>query len=37
VRSPLAFSDAALALDRPPPLLDEHRAEILAELGEDPR
>jgi len=34
VRSPIVFSEAALALDRPPPLLDEHRAEILAELAE---
>jgi len=36
VRSPLAFSEAALALERPPPRLDEHRAEILAELAEAP-
>ncbi len=35
VRTPLRFSGAELALERPPPLLDEHRAEILAELDLD--
>jgi len=33
VRTPIVFSRSALALDRPPPRLDEHRAELLAELG----
>ncbi|MEO1775863.1 MAG: CaiB/BaiF CoA-transferase family protein [Pseudomonadota bacterium] len=35
LRSPMVFSDSALALDRPAPALDEHRAEILAELDPD--
>ncbi|MGF1445283.1 MAG: CaiB/BaiF CoA transferase family protein [Pikeienuella sp.] len=34
VRSPLRFSVSPLRIDRPPPRLDEHRAEILAELAE---
>ena len=33
-RSPLRFSDAALAADRPPPRLDEHGAAIRAALAE---
>ncbi|SNX69596.1 crotonobetainyl-CoA:carnitine CoA-transferase CaiB-like acyl-CoA transferase [Cereibacter ovatus] len=33
VRSPIRFSDAELALDRPAPRLGEHRAEVLAEAG----
>ncbi|MEM6677651.1 MAG: CaiB/BaiF CoA-transferase family protein, partial [Pseudomonadota bacterium] len=33
LRSPMVFSQSALALDRPSPALDEHREEILAELG----
>jgi crotonobetainyl-CoA:carnitine CoA-transferase CaiB-like acyl-CoA transferase len=37
VRTPIVFSDAELALDRPPPLLGEHTDEILAELEEDDR
>ncbi|MHC0052278.1 CaiB/BaiF CoA transferase family protein [Actibacterium sp. D379-3] len=32
VRSPLVFSDAELALDRPAPKLDEHGSEIRARL-----
>ena len=36
LRSPLAFSDSALALDRPPPRLGEHGAEILAEITDGP-
>ncbi|MEL6196902.1 MAG: CoA transferase [Pseudomonadota bacterium] len=35
LRTPIAFSDSALAHDRPAPGLDEHRAEILAELDND--
>lgn len=33
VRSPIRFSDAELALDRPAPRLGEHQAEVLAEAG----
>lgn len=33
IRTPLRFSDAELALDRAPPKLGEHSAEIRAELG----
>ncbi len=33
VRTPIRFSEATLAIGRPPPALDEHRSEILAELG----
>lgn len=34
VRTPIAFSDSDLSLDRPSPGLDQHRDEILAELKE---
>jgi crotonobetainyl-CoA:carnitine CoA-transferase CaiB-like acyl-CoA transferase len=33
VRSPLRFSRTPASIDRPPPLLGEHTAEILAALG----
>ena len=33
VRSPMTFSAGDLALDRPAPRLDQHRDEILAQLG----
>jgi len=32
VRTPITFSDAELTLDTPSPKVDQHRAEILAEL-----
>lgn len=35
VRSPLAFSDAALTIERPAPKLGEHTSEILAEIYAD--
>jgi len=35
VVSPMRFSDAPLRFDRPPPLLGQHSAEVLAELGLD--
>jgi crotonobetainyl-CoA:carnitine CoA-transferase CaiB-like acyl-CoA transferase len=35
VVSPLRFADAPLRFDRGPPLLGEHTAEVLAELGLD--
>jgi crotonobetainyl-CoA:carnitine CoA-transferase CaiB-like acyl-CoA transferase len=31
----MRFKAAPLTIDRPPPLLDEHRAEILEEFGID--
>ena len=33
VRSPLRFSRTPASIDRPPPLLGEHTAEVLAALG----
>ncbi|HTI67717.1 MAG TPA: CaiB/BaiF CoA-transferase family protein [Caulobacteraceae bacterium] len=36
VVSPMRFQNAALSFDRPPPLLGEHTAEVLAELGLSP-
>ncbi len=36
VVSPLNFANASLAFDRAPPLLGEHTADILRELGIDP-
>ena len=36
VRTPIRFSESGLSIARPPPRLDEHRAEILAELEADP-
>ncbi|MEM1382663.1 MAG: CaiB/BaiF CoA-transferase family protein [Pseudomonadota bacterium] len=36
LRTPIAFSDLSLALDRPAPSLGEHSAEILAEIGLNP-
>jgi crotonobetainyl-CoA:carnitine CoA-transferase CaiB-like acyl-CoA transferase len=33
ISSPLNFADASLVIERGPPLLDEHRDEILAELA----
>ena len=35
VISPLRFADASLRFDRAPPLLGQHNAEVLAELGLD--
>jgi len=35
VVSPMRFADAPLAFDRPAPMLGEHHAQILAELGWD--
>jgi crotonobetainyl-CoA:carnitine CoA-transferase CaiB-like acyl-CoA transferase len=35
IRSPLRFSDADIAMDRPAPRLDEHGDEIRAEIGRD--
>ncbi|MBE9603748.1 CoA transferase [Acetobacteraceae bacterium H6797] len=35
VVSPMNFSTSPLAFDRPPPLLGQHTAEVLAELGID--
>lgn len=36
LRTPVKFSESALVVDRPSPRLDEHRAEILAELAAAP-
>ncbi|WP_421785251.1 CaiB/BaiF CoA transferase family protein [Hyphobacterium sp.] len=33
VRTPISFSHGQLVLDRPAPALDQHRAEILEEIG----
>lgn len=33
VVSPLNFREAPLSFDKPPPLLGEHTAQVLAELG----
>jgi crotonobetainyl-CoA:carnitine CoA-transferase CaiB-like acyl-CoA transferase len=36
IANPMRFSAAAIAYDRPPPLLGEHTAEILRDIGVDP-
>ncbi|WP_296942968.1 CaiB/BaiF CoA-transferase family protein [uncultured Massilia sp.] len=35
IRSPMRFAEAQLAFDRAPPLLGQHTAEVLAQLGFD--
>jgi crotonobetainyl-CoA:carnitine CoA-transferase CaiB-like acyl-CoA transferase len=34
--APFTYADAGPAIDRPPPRLGEHSAEILAEIGRSP-
>jgi crotonobetainyl-CoA:carnitine CoA-transferase CaiB-like acyl-CoA transferase len=35
VANPIRFSEAPISYELPPPLLDQHGAEILRELGYD--
>jgi crotonobetainyl-CoA:carnitine CoA-transferase CaiB-like acyl-CoA transferase len=35
IRSPMRFAEAQLAFDRAPPLLGQHTAEVLSDLGFD--
>jgi crotonobetainyl-CoA:carnitine CoA-transferase CaiB-like acyl-CoA transferase len=37
LRTPIVFSDAALALQRPAPRLGEHTEEVKREIGHDRR